>query len=697
MSPSTALCAALLASLLPSAAAQLADLQPGRNFVAEATFGFGWHENIDFGDADNDGDMDAVVANGGEIGPKPNRIFINQGGLQGGSVGTFANETAERFAGIPDDTTRDIEFVDFEGDGDLDVQATNRGEPALGEVSRFHVNLGGLQGGTIGYYTEDTDNRWGALVSVPAAQEVDPDDLHGPFRDWPCDCDFADLDDDGCMDLFHASYGPSQDGSLDSRIFLNDSRGVFNELWPWANAGADTKTHSADLDLVDLDADFDIDVVVSSRNSQARVYLNNLYGGLSGSAFQDITQYSLIAQGVLMNGNSNYEGEYGDVDGDGDFDVWLLNWNGFTDRIARNDGFVAGSGVKFSQQNNWIKNDANADENEVDFTDFDGDGDLDAFLANFSGTNHLYVSGLAQGLDPFTTGLYHRAGASGSIYAQGELPTGNPGALTTLDGETVDADNDGDQDLAAANHSNQQAYLYRNVLGVPDTHAPTVHLLTDPADQANGTGTVIHAQLRDNTSYYVVNFYPTVLVYSVNGGASVTVPMRAQGSLQFRGVIPAQSDATVTFHVETADLAGNAAISAEVTYGQGSPAPGAFTNLGGGLAGSAGIPQLSGSGSLAAGSPGAMALALAAPAAPSLLLVSLADTPTAFKGGTLHTLPIAVALPLATDAAGAWTLPWAAWPAGVPAGQDIFHQVLVLDAAAPAGVALSNLLRASAP
>jgi hypothetical protein len=75
---------ALAAALLLAAAtrAQLADLQPGRNFVAQANFGLNRSANIDGGDVDNDGDLDVVVANGTDFGDEPNRIFINQGGLQ---------------------------------------------------------------------------------------------------------------------------------------------------------------------------------------------------------------------------------------------------------------------------------------------------------------------------------------------------------------------------------------------------------------------------------------------------------------------------------------------------------------------------------------------------------------------------------------------------------------------------------------
>jgi hypothetical protein len=357
---------------------------------------------------------------------------------------------------------------------------------------------------------------------------------------------------------------------------------------------------------------------------------------------------------------------------------------------------VLGSGVVFTQQNNWIKNDPNQDENEVDFTDFDSDGDLDSFIANFIGTNHLYVSGLAQGLNPATTGLFHRAGVVGSIYLQGELPTGNPGGLTTLDGEEVDVDNDGDPDLAVSNDANQQNYLYRNVLGVPDTHAPTFQAVTSQADKANGTDTVIHVALRDNSSYYRVNFYPTSLVYTVDGGSPVSVPMHAQSSMQFRGVIPAQTDATVEYHIETSDLAGNSAVSADFDYVQGTVGANPWTDLGCALAGVSGNPSLVGSGSLLTGSAGSLVLTNAAPSAAAMLFVSLSSSPVAFKGGTLCAFPFVATLPLATNGAGALSLPWASWPSGL-SGASLHFQYGISDTVAVANVSLSNAVRGDVP
>jgi len=676
-----------VACVAPAAAAQLADLQPGRNFVAEQDFGTGFTEEIDVGDADLDGDLDVIVGNGGDGGAQLDRIYINDG------FGFFTDETATRFAGVPADTSRDIEFVDHDSDGDFDVFVVNHttGSTSAGEVSRFYVNHGGLQRGAVGFYHEDTDDRWGQLVSVPLADQVFGGN-YGPFRNWSADADFADLDDDGDVDMFFTSYGPSINGSKPMRIFLNDGAGSFGELWPWVNAGADIVTHTIDTDLADFDGDYDLDVFTSSRNSQARVYLNNLYGPLSASRFNDITSTALIAQSATLVGGSNYEVEYGDLDGDADFDCWLINYNNNTDRIVRNDGPVAG-GFKFTQVNAWIKFDPASDESEADFGDYDNDGDLDVFIANFSGTNYLYQSGRAQGFDPDLQGLFHRTGVSSGQAPAPELPSNFNGG-TSLDGEWGDMDGDGDLDILLANDANQQNYLFRNVLGVPDTHAPVFNQVTSQGDKPNGTDTLIHACVQDNAPFYLHDFYDAQLVYSVDGGAAQSVAMFAQGGQQYRAVIPAQSDATIEYHVEVSDLAGNTGISGIFTFEQG--APDAWADLGTGLAGVAGIPSLMGTGPLTAGSAGALTLSNAAPSSVCALFVSLSSAPAPFKCGTLVPVPVALQLTLVTNGSGALPLAWGSWPNGL-SGASLYFQYAIADGAAVCGTALSNALRADVP
>ncbi len=121
-----------------------------------------------------------------------------------------------------------------------------------------------------------------------------------------------------------------------------------------------------------------------------------------------------------------------------------------------------------------------------------------------------------------------------------------------------------------------------------------------------------------------------------------------------------------------------------------------WTDLGFALAGTPGLPSLVGTGSLVAGTAGALTLSNAKASSLAYVFVALSAAPTPFKGGTLVPIPPLLTLVLGTNASGGLTLPWAAWPAGL-SGLDLYFQEAIQDAAAVKGAALSNALRADVP
>lgn len=121
-----------------------------------------------------------------------------------------------------------------------------------------------------------------------------------------------------------------------------------------------------------------------------------------------------------------------------------------------------------------------------------------------------------------------------------------------------------------------------------------------------------------------------------------------------------------------------------------------FSETGAGLAGLDGVPQLAGTGTLAAGSAGALSLTSARPFSAAVLFMSLASTPTPFKGGTLIPVPPLLTLSLSTNGNGEIVLPFV-WPSGMPSETSIHFQYAIEDAAAVNGVALSNGLQGTTP
>ncbi|HZM00766.1 MAG TPA: hypothetical protein VFD43_10985 [Planctomycetota bacterium] len=129
-------------------------------------------------------------------------------------------------------------------------------------------------------------------------------------------------------------------------------------------------------------------------------------------------------------------------------------------------------------------------------------------------------------------------------------------------------------------------------------------------------------------------------------------------------------------------------------WGVAPPSP--WSDLGGGLAGSLGIPALHGSGALTPGSAGTLALEQGAPGTLASVFVSVTSTPQPFHCGTLVPLPFVLMLLLATDGAGCANVGWSAWPAGL-AGAELFWQAVLVDPLASCGLSISNALRADVP
>lgn len=122
-----------------------------------------------------------------------------------------------------------------------------------------------------------------------------------------------------------------------------------------------------------------------------------------------------------------------------------------------------------------------------------------------------------------------------------------------------------------------------------------------------------------------------------------------------------------------------------------------WTELGGALAGVNGDPVLKGSGNLDAGSPNKVELSNAAANAPAGLFIATSSTPVPFKGGTLQPFPFLIPpIILPTDGNGGISLSFSLQP-GVPAGIELWVQWGIQDAAAIAGVSLSNAVLGITP
>jgi hypothetical protein len=123
---------------------------------------------------------------------------------------------------------------------------------------------------------------------------------------------------------------------------------------------------------------------------------------------------------------------------------------------------------------------------------------------------------------------------------------------------------------------------------------------------------------------------------------------------------------------------------------------GPWQKLGGGKAGTHGVPRLVGTGTLEAGTPISITIDKAAPTTLLALIVGLSQVNLPYLGATLVPSPDVVIPGLPTDGDGFLRIT-TNFPAGVPAGVQIYMQALVIDAGAFANIAATNAVVATTP
>jgi hypothetical protein len=79
-----------------------------------------------------------------------------------------------------------------------------------------------------------------------------------------------------------------------------------------------------------------------------------------------------------------------------------------------------------------------------------------------------------------------------------------------------------------------------------------------------------------------------------------------------------------------------------------------------------------------------------------LLWLAFQSTPLPALGGTVYPVPPLGQYLLFSDGAGAFSIS-APWPVGVPQGTEMWLQTLIEDFSVPAGISLSNAVKATTP
>ncbi len=115
---------------------------------------------VDLADLDGDGDTDAFVATA-----LSDQVWINQGGAQGGTPGQFSSN-GQALGGSG---SRDVALADLDGDGDRDAFV------AVGGANLIWINQGGLQGGSAGQFADSGQSLGQSQHEAVALADLDGD------------------------------------------------------------------------------------------------------------------------------------------------------------------------------------------------------------------------------------------------------------------------------------------------------------------------------------------------------------------------------------------------------------------------------------------------------------------------------------------------------------------------------------------
>ena len=218
---------------------------------------------VAWGDVDGDGDLDLAFGNGNN---EPVQVYTNTGG----GLEALPGWDSDYYG--PD--CRDIAWGDWDGDGDLDLAASNREG-----LNFIFVNDGSGMVTTSTLATGQGEETWAI--------------------DW------GDWDGDGDLDLLTANGVDSQSSDEPNRIY---SRNDFNDAMV-AGYAFPTYDNGHAARFFDVEGDGDLDVFVGNHAEADRLWVNDGDGVLT------------IAWASFYETDNTNHIEPGDFDGDGDIDL----------------------------------------------------------------------------------------------------------------------------------------------------------------------------------------------------------------------------------------------------------------------------------------------------------------------------------------------------------------------------------------
>ncbi len=308
---------------------------------------------VSYADIDGDGDADAMITNGYDVSsstpePQDNKFYENRDGV-------FVAMNPEGLIDIKGYGSGSV-WADFDNDGDLDGFLSNQRDQR-----NFYVEQAPPSGAA---------RRFQSMESAPLTTD----------GGWSYSVAAADADNDGYLDVYVSNGGLGHSGV--NFFYRNDGGEKFIKIEDQPLASQNQPSGGAAW--ADYDNDGDQDLIVANRGSGADRALGRLalYRNDGALAFTRVDKEAFAA-----DPESPMSVAWGDVDNDGDLDLYTASLYGLANALFENRGdgtFAVKDGGDATTEPGFSYSST--------FGDFDNDGDLDLVVGNWGAVSQIFLN-----------------------------------------------------------------------------------------------------------------------------------------------------------------------------------------------------------------------------------------------------------------------------------------------------------------